>query len=452
MAVVDSEIEQLRTALQGGVLTPAAAGYDEARSLWNAAHDKRPAVIVQCAAASDVVAAVNFARAHQVPLAVRGGGHNIAGSGSCDQGIQLDMSRMKGITVDPDSRTARVEPGATWGEFDAQAQTFGLATTGGISSQVGVAGVTLGGGFGWLMRKHGLALDNVLSMDVVTADGQLRRASATENPDLFFGLRGSHSNLGIVTAFHFRLHPVGPTVLAGMVLHPLERGKQALRFYRDFTSGASDDLSVWAALLKSPDGQPMVALVACYVGPLEAAEKVVAPLRAFGPPVMDMLQPMPYVQAQAMVDQGYPHGRFNYWKASLLNALSDEVIDALVDGFRDAASPYTSVLIEHLGGAMSRVAPDATAFPHRQAPYDVVIMPMWTQEAESASHIRWADQLWHALQPFSSGGVYVNYLGTEGPDRVRAAYGANFDRLQKLKNEYDPTNLFRCNQNIEPSR
>ncbi len=265
-----------------------------------------------------------------------------------------------------------------------------------------------------------------------------------------FGLRGSHSNLGIVTALEYRLHPVGPIVLAGMVLHPIERGKDVLRFYRDYTSVAPEELSAWAALLKSPDGHPMVAILACYIGPAEAGEQVVKPLREFGPPVMDLLKPMPYVSAQSMIDESFPHGRFNYWKSNLLIALSDEVIDTLVDGYRDAMSPYSSVLIEHLGGAVSRVAQEETAFPHRTAPYDVVIMPMWTTAAESESHIRWADDLWRAIQPFSSGGVYVNYLSNEGEERVRAAYGANFPRLVTLKNKYDPTNLFCCNQNIKP--
>lgn len=446
----DAVITEFRGRLRGELLGASDSGYDEGRSIWNAMHDKRPALLVRCAGASDVIAAVNFARVRNIPVAVRGGGHNVSGSGSCDGGIQLDMSRLKGIRLDPDHRKASVEPGVTWGEFDREAQAFGLATTGGICSQTGVAGVTLGGGFGWLMRKHGLALDNLLSLDVVTADGQLRRASLTENSDLFFGLRGAHSNLGIVTALEYRLHPVGPTVLAGMVLHSIERGKDVLRFYRDYTSGAPEELSASAALLKSPDGSPMVAILACYVGPAEAGEKVVEPLRVFGPPVMDLLKPMSYVSAQSMIDQSFPHGRFNYWKSNLLRVLSDEVIDALVDGYRGATSPYSSVLVEHLGGAVSRVAREETAFPHRTASYDVVIMPMWTTAAESESHIRWADDLSRAIQPFSSGGVYVNYLSNEGEERVRAAYGANFPRLVTLKSKYDPTNLFCCNQNIKP--
>ncbi|MBL8221182.1 MAG: FAD-binding oxidoreductase [Bryobacterales bacterium] len=446
----DAAVAGLRASLKGELLRAEDPGYDEGRALWNALHDRRPAAIVRCAGAGDAVAAMNFARTHRIAVAVRGGGHNVAGTGSCDGGIQLDLSRMKGIRIEPSGNTATVEPGVTWAEFDREAQAFGLATTGGICSQAGVAGVTLGGGFGWLMRKHGLALDNLLALEVVTADGEIRRASASENPDLFFGLRGSQSNLGIVTLLEFRLHAVGPTVLAGMVLHPLDGGKDVLRFYRDFTRTAPEELSTWAALLTAPDGSRMAAILACYAGDLNEGEGAVAPLRAFGPPAMDMLQPMPYVQAQSLIDQSFPHGRFNYWKSSLLNALSDEAIDALVDGYGRVLSPYSSVLIEHLGGAVNRVRPDETAFPHRTAAYDAVIMPMWTNAAESEANIGWADEMWQALQPSSTGGVYVNYVGSEGDGRIEAAYGTNFARLTALKSKYDPGNLLCWNQNIKP--
>jgi len=446
----DAEVTRLRDSLQGELLRAEDSGYDEGRALWNALHDRRPALIVRCAGAGDAVAAVNFARTHRIPVAVRSGGHNVGGTGSCNGGIQLDLSRMKGIHIDPDSQTASVEPGVTWGEFDRQAQEFGLATTGGTCSQTGVAGVTLGGGFGWLMRKHGLAVDNLLALEVVTADGELRRASESENPDLFFGLRGTQSNLGIVTLLEFRLHAVGPTVLAGMVLHPLARGKEVLRFYRDFTATAPEELSTWAALLSAPDGSGMAAILACHAGDPNEGERAVAPLRAFGPPVMDMLQPMPYVQAQTLFDESFPRGRYNYWKSSLLDALGDEAIDALVEGYGRVLSPYSSVLIEHLGGAVSRVRPDETAFAHRTAAYDAVIMPMWTSASESEANIGWADDLWRALQPCSSGGVYVNYLGSEGEARIEAAYGTNFARLTALKSKYDPGNLLCSNQNIKP--
>lgn len=445
-------VAELRESLRGALLCPGSEGYDVARALWNARHDKHPALIVRCAGVADIISSVNFACTHNLPVAVRGGGHNVAGNGACDGGLMLDLSRLKSVRVDPVSRTARAEPGLTWGEFDRETQAFGLATTGGICSETGIAGVTLGGGFGWLMRKHGLALDNLISVDIVNADGQLRIASANENADLFFGVRGTHSNFGIVTSLEYRLHPVGPIVLAGMVLYPLEQGREVLRFYREYTSQAPDELSAWAALLTSPDGHPLVAILACYIGPGEQGEKLLRPLREFGPPMMDMIQPMPYLKAQSLIDESFPRGRHNYWKAHLLRELSDDAIDALVEGFKAVASPYSSVLIEQLGGAMSRVDKDETVFNHRAAPYDVVIMPMWSDPAESERHIRWADELWQAVQPSSSGGVYVNYLSNEGKERVRAAYGTNYERLVALKNKYDPLNLFRFNQNIKPTR
>ncbi len=447
----EAAVEELRGNLRGELLCPSDDGYDEARSIWNAMFDKRPALIVRCAGVSDIISSVNFARTNSVSVAVRGGGHNVSGSGACDGGRMLDMSRLKGVHVDPVSRTARAEPGLTWGEFDRETQAFGLATTGGICSETGIAGVTLGGGFGWLMRRHGLAVDNLVSVDVVSADGQLRKASATENADLFFGVRGAHSNFGVVTSLEYRLHPVGPTVLAGMVLHPLEKAGEVLKFYREYNSQAPDEMSAWAALLTSPDGHPMVAILTCYIGPSEAGEKVVRPLKEFGPPIADMIQRMPYVKSQSLVDEIFPRGRSNYWKSNLLRELSDGAIHTLVEGFRDVTSPYSSVLIEQLGGAVSHVGKDATAFNHRASPYDLVIMPMWSDPAESEKHIRWADELWRAMQPFSSGGVYVNYLGSEGEERIKAAYGTNYERLVTLKNKYDPMNLFRLNQNIKPT-
>ncbi len=444
-------VEELRGSLRGELVCPSDTGYNEARSLWNAMFDKRPALIVRCAEVSDIISAVNFARTHSIPVAVRGGGHNVAGNGACDGGLMLDMSRLKSVHVDPVSRTARAEPGLTWGEFDRETQAFGLATTGGICSETGIAGVTLGGGYGWLMRKYGLALDNLISLDIVSADGQLRTASATENADLFFGVRGTHSNFGVVTSLEYRLHPVGPMVISGLVLHPLEKAGEVLRFYREYTSQAPEEMSAWAALLTSPDGHPMVAIVVCYIGPIEAGEQVARPLKEFGPPVMDMIQPMPYVKAQSLMDEAFPRGRYNYWKSNLLRELNDDAIDTLVEGFSNVASPYSSVLIEHLGGAVSRVGKQETAFSHRDAPYDLVIMPMWADPAESDQHIRWADELWQAMQPFSSGGVYVNYLSNEGEERIKSAYGTNYERLVALKNKYDPMNLFSFNQNIKPA-
>ncbi len=443
-------VDDLRGKLKGPLLREGDAEYDATRAVWNARIDRRPALIARCTGVSDVMQAVSFARSHTLPISVRGGGHNIAGDAVRDRGLMLDLSLMKGVRVDPAARTAWAQPGVTQGEFDHETQVFGLATTGGICSATGIAGVTLGGGFGWLMRKYGLALDNLLSLEMVTADGQLRKVSPTANAELFSCVRGAHSNFGVVTGLEYRLHSVGPTVLAGMVVHPLDKGKEALRFYRDYTSKAPEEMGAYAGLMTSPDGHLIVAIVACYVGTLDAAHEVVAPLKEFGPPVADMIQPMPYVKAQTMFDEAFPKGRLNYWKSSLLNGLSDATIDALVDGFESVGSPYSSVLIEHLGGAVARVEPETTAFGMRDAAYDCVIMPAWTELAESDTHIAWADALWQAIQPDSTGAVYVNYLGDEGEARVRAAYGANHARLATIKAKYDPTNLFCVNQNIQP--
>jgi len=450
-AVGDAAVQELKRQLRGELLRPGDGGYEAARTVWNGMVDRRPALVVRSAGVVDVIDSVNFARAHNLPVSVRGGGHNVAGSAVCDGGIMIDLSRMTSMRVDPASRTARAEPGLTWGEFDRETQAFGLASNGGACSETGIAGVTLGGGEGWLMRKYGLAVDNLLSVDVVTADGQLRKASSTENADLFFGVRGAQSNFGVVTSFEYRLHPVGPTVLAGMVLHPLEKAKEVLKFYREFNRQAPEEMSAWAGLMTSPDGHPVVAMVVCYIGLSEAGEKVVRPLQGFGPPMADMIQPMPYVKVQAMFDGSFPPGRFNYWKSNMLRELSDEAIATLAGAFKQVTSPYSMVLVVQLGGAVKRLGKDGTALNHRTSPYDLVIMPAWSGPAESEKHIRWADELWKAMQPFSSGGVYVNYLGNEGEERVKAAYGTNYERLVKLKNKYDPMNLFRFNQNVRPT-
>jgi FAD/FMN-containing dehydrogenase len=449
-SIVDDRAAQaLRDRLRGPLLLPGDDGYDAARTVWNARIDRRPALIARCAGAADVIAAVTFAREHGLPLSIKGGGHNAAGTAVCDHGLLLDLARMKGLRVDPLRRTARAEPGLTWGELDAEAQAFGLATIGVDVSTVGIAGVTLGGGFGWLVRKHGLACDNLLSVDIVTADGRLLTASATENADLFWGVRGGGGNFGVVTSFEYRLHPVGQ-LLAGLLLYPLTQAKDALRFYREFTSTAPDELTVWAILLTAPDGAPTLALLVCYDGPGAAAQRAVQPLRDFSPPLADHVGPMSYRALQTMFDAAFPSGRQGYWKSSYLGALGDEAIDILAAQFATVPSPQSAVLIEHLGGAVGRVGTEETAFHDREAPYSFLIVSVWPGPAEAARNIQWTDGFWRAMHAGASGGVYVNYLGEEGADRVKAAYGRNYARLSALKAKYDPTNLFRLNQNIPP--
>jgi FAD/FMN-containing dehydrogenase len=451
--VAEEAVAAFKTTLRGALLRPGDDGYDAARTLWNAMIDKRPALIVRCAGVADVINAVNFARTYDLLVAVRGGGHNVAGNAVCDGGLMIDLSPMKSVHVDPVRRTARAEPGVTWREFDHETQAFGLATTGGVIPTTGIAGLTLGGGIGWLMGKHGLSCDNLLSVDVVTADGRLLKASATEHPDLFWGVRGGGGNFGVVTSFEYQLHAVGQ-VLGGMVIHPVERARDALKFYREFTRTAPDVLTSMAAFLTSPEGAPVVALVVCYNGPLAEGEKVLQPLRAFGPPAADHIGPMPYTALQGMLEAGFPPGLQNYWKSNFLKDLSDDAIAVMIDYFAQMPAPTSALVIEHIGGAVSRVGEDATAFTHRQAPYNLLIVGIWPNLADNDTNIRWVRQTWDAMQPFSSGAVYVNYLGQaadEGAERIKEAYGvAKYERLLALKKQYDPTNLFRLNQNINP--
>jgi FAD/FMN-containing dehydrogenase len=412
--------------------------------------DKRAAMIARCAGTSDVIQGVNFARTHNLLLSVRGGGHSIAGKAMCDGGIVLDLSGMKGIRVDPMGRTAEAQPGLTLGQFDHETQAFGLATTLGIVSVTGIAGLTLGGGVGWLNGKYGLACDNLLSADVVTADGQLLTASATENEDLFWGIRGGSGNFGVVTSFTYQLHPVGP-VLGGPVLYPLTKAREVLRFHHQFASSCPDELSTTALLVTGPDGSPTVAIFVCHCGDIETGERVLRPLRAFGPPSEDGIQPMAYRALESALDAGWPPGRQHYWKSSWLKDLSDDAIEVVVGFAAQMPSPTTGVAFQQMHGAAARVDPAATAFPHRDQHYDFLIASNWDDPADSAKNIEWTRTFFEAMQPFLERGVYVNDLGEEGEDRVKAAYGANYERLVALKNKYDPTNLFRITHNIKPT-
>ena len=444
-------IEELRAGLRGQLLRPGDEGYDQARKVWNGMFDRRPALIARCAGTADVIRAVNFARDNRLQAAVRGGGHNYAGKSVCDGGLVIDLSTMKGIRVDPAARAVRAQPGVKGIEFDHETQAFGLATTIGTASDTGIAGLTLGGGLGWLSSKYGLAVDNLISADVVIADGSFLTASSTENPDLFWALRGGSGNFGVVTSFEYRLHRVGPTILGGMVVHPLSKAKEVFRFYRDFIKVAPDELTTYAALLNPPDGDTVVALICCYCGPVDKGEEVMRPLKAFGPPVLDMLGPTPYVTHQRIFDAGFPTGSYYYSKAGFFADLTDEAIEVFAEYAAIKPSPLSGVLVQTACGAVSRVASDATAFRHRTFPYAPLIVSQWLDAAGSERNIAWARDFWRALQPFAGDGVYVNDLDQDDEDRVRAAYGANYDRLAALKKKYDPNNIFRLNPNIRPA-
>ncbi|HZQ36368.1 MAG TPA: FAD-binding oxidoreductase [Dehalococcoidia bacterium] len=454
-ALAESTLQALRADFRGTLIEPGTAGYDEARSVWNGNIDKRPALIARCSGVADVVAAVNFARDNGLVVAVRGGGHNAAGYGTCDDGIVIDLSPMKGVRVDPAARTAFVQGGATWADFDRETQVFGLATTGGTVSNTGVGGLTLGGGIGWLQGEHGLSCDNLLSADVVTADGRCLRASATENPDLFWGLRGGGGNFGAVTAFEFKLHPVGPLVLGGMVVHPQSEAKAVLRFYREFAQRLPDAGGIsGAALLTLPDGTPAVAMLLVYNGPLDEGERVLAPARQFGSPIADLIQPMPYCVRQTLLDEAFAaHGIQRYWKSGDAAELSDAIIDLLVEGAAGCPSPLSSIALFRLQGAFARVAPDATAFALREPLWDLNVVSQWIDPGDSEQNIGWARGLWAQVEPLTGGGrVYVNHFAADDkPERNRASYGPNYERLAALKRRYDPENLFRLNPNIRPA-
>jgi FAD/FMN-containing dehydrogenase len=409
-----------------------------------------------------VVHAVAFARDHDLAVAVQGGGHNVAGNGVCDGGLLIDCSAMTAVAVDLETNTARAEPGVTVGEFDRATQAHGLATPGGIVSTTGLAGLTLGGGWGWLSRSHGLAADNLRAVEVVTADGRVVNADETTHADLFWAVRGGGGNVGVVTAFEFALHAVGPTVLAGLVVYPFAVAGDFLRFHREFTATAPDELCCYASVRTAPavdllptsiHGQQVVTAYLCYAGDPTAGERAVRPLRAFGTPLLDTVEPRSYLEFQRFFDDVYPPGFRNYWKSGFVDesGLSDEAIDTLV-GYADTVpSPYTSVVVEHLGGAINRQAPDATAYPHRDAGYSFNVFSRWAEGDEDDRQIEWTREFFAAMAPLLDDGVYVNFLGREGDDRVRAAFGDNYDRLVAVKSRYDPENVFRVNQNVKPA-
>jgi hypothetical protein len=447
----EATVATFNARLRGELLRPGDTGYEDARKVWNGMIDKRPALIVSCGGVGDVTDAIRFARENDLLVSIRCGGHNIAGKAVCDGGLMIDLSRMRDIHVDPVKRTARVEGGATLGDLDRATQAFGLATTAGVVTHTGVGGLTLGGGVGRLARKHGLACDNLLAVEVVTAAGRVVRAHATENADLFWGVRGGGGNFGVVTAFEFQLHPVGPGVLGGIVVHPLEKARSALEFYQEYSRTGPDELSADGIFLTSPDGQKVFAISVCYIGPIEQGERVLQPLRRFGPPLSDEIRPVAYTEVQAATDAFVPIGLCYYWKSHLLKELPRDAAEVAVSHFAKVPSPRSLLVFQQFGGAVGRVGRSETAFWHRDVQWDNFAWSVWQDPAESDTQVQWVREWWDLMKPFSMGGEYVNNLGEEGEDRVRASYGANYERLVALKNKYDPSNFLRLNANVRPT-
>jgi FAD/FMN-containing dehydrogenase len=459
-AVDAATIGELEGTLRGKILDQSSPTYDEARAIWNAMIDRKPGLIVRCLGAADVIRTVRFARDNELLVAVRGGGHNIAGSAICDGGVVIDLSQMKSVRVDPAAQRAWVEPGATLADLDKETQAFGLAVPTGINSTTGVAGLTLGGGFGWITRKFGLTIDNLLSADVVTADGNLVHATAKENPDLFWALRGGGGNFGVVTAFEFQLHKLGPQVLSGLVVHPFDDAAKLFKDYRSLLDSAPDELTCWVVLRKAPPlpflpaewhGREVLVFAMCYSGDIKEGEKAMAGLRGFGKPIADVVGPHPFAGWQSAFDQLLTPGARNYWKSHDFAQLSDETIEILIDAVRQLPGPECEIFIFHVGGAAGRVAPDATAFSQRTAHFGMNVHTRWREASMDKKCIAWAKKLFDAAAPFAIGTAYVNFMPGDEVERVEKAYGTSYSRLAQVKRRYDPSNLFRMNQNIRPA-
>lgn len=458
-AIDDAAVDELRASFRGEVVSPADAGYDEHRKIWNGSIDRRPGLIARCAGVADVRAAVQFGREHELTVAVRGGGHSFPGLSVCDDGLLIDLGPMKGTRVDPEARTARAQAGVLLGELDRETQTFGMAVPSGIVTHTGVAGLTLGGGIGWIMRKYGLSIDNLVSVDVVTADGEFVKASENENADLFWGVRGGGGNFGVVTDFEFRLHPLGPQVMAGPVFWPMEDAPEVLRFYRDWIADCPDELMTIVVQRRAPAlpvvppelvGKHVIAVAACYAGPVEDGERVLAPLKRFGNPVLDLSMPKPFLAHQAMFDPSFRRGWWYYVRSCDVGELTDDVIDVVAEHGRRITSPISSIALWQMGGAVARVGEHETAFNGRDAAFTFNINGNSETADGFEAERQWARDYWSALAPYHTS-VYVNFLMEEGEERVRQAYGAEkYDRLKALKRTYDPTNFFRLNQNITP--
>lgn len=449
----------LKAAVRGEILAPGDPSYESARAIWNAMIDRRPALIVRCAGVDDVRSAIGFARDNRLEISIRGGGHNIAGNAVCDGGLMIDLSLMKDIRIDAANRRAFVEPGATLHDVDAATQAHGLATPVGINSTTGIAGLTLGGGFGWLTRKYGLTVDNLTSADIVTADGEERHLSARENADLFWAIRGGGGNFGVVTRFEFGLHPIGPDVHAGLIVFPFDRAADVLRQYRGFVRSAPEDLNTWIVVRKAPPlpflpatvhGQPIVAVALFHAGAPADAEEAIAPVRRFAPVLGEHVGPVPYVAWQQTFDPLLTPGSRNYWKSHNFTELSDGALDSIVEFAGRLPLPQCEIFVGLIAGAANRVAPDATAYRHRDAKFVMNVHGRWDTAAEDEIGMAWARAFFKASAPYASAGAYVNFMTAEETERITAAYGANYDRLVAIKRRYDPENVFHLNQNIAP--
>jgi len=447
--------DSLRAQMAGPVLAPSDPAYEDARRVHNGLIDRRPALVARCHGTADVQAAVRFARERGLEIAVRGGGHNVAGNAVCDGGLMIDLSAMRGVHVDPRARRARAQGGATWGNYNRETQLYGLASTGGVVSTTGVGGLTLGGGLGWLMGKHGMAVDCLRAVELVTASGEVVRASADEHSDLFWAVRGGGGNFGVATWLEYELYPVGPMVLGGLVAHPFTAARDVLRFYRDFTQSLPDDLTAFAGLLHAPDGSgaQIAAIMVCHAGSLEAGAAAVAPVKRFGSPVMDVIGPMPYSAVNMLFDAGFPRGALNYWKSSFLATLADGAIDTMIERFAAAPSPMSGLLLEHFHGAATRVGPTDTAFPHRTVAHSFLAVAEWLEASATQANVAWARDTYAALAPHFASGRYANYLNAEEVTQsgaVSDAFGPNWKRLREVKERIDPDNVFHLNQNIKP--
>jgi hypothetical protein len=444
--------DELAASFSGELLAPASPGYDEARRVHNGLIDKRPALVARCANTADVRDAVNLGRDANAEIAVRGGGHNVAGLAATDGGVMIDLSPMRGIHVDPTRRRVRAQGGVTWNEYNRAAAVHGLATTGGVVSSTGIAGLTLGGGLGWLMGKYGMAIDNLESAEVVLADGSVVTASEADDPDLFWAIRGGGGNFGVATSLEYRAHPLD-MIYGGIAAHALASAGEVFDTYRQFTKSLPDEVTAFAGLVHAPDGSGMkiVATPVCHCGDAKQAEADLRPLREVGPPLLDLIGPMPYPVINTLLDGAFPKGALNYWKSAFFTELSDAAIQTMVDAFEATPSIMTGMVVEHFHGAVTRIDPTATAFPHRQPGYNLAITGEWLDPAETEANVRWVRETFAALEPYMAPQVYVNYLGGDEGARTRNAYGPNYDRLLDLKRRYDPDNRFRLNANIDPA-